>query len=440
MSTRVLDVHLHGRLAAKVERTAPLRYRLAYEADWLASGAPPISLSLPTSRHVHTGAPVLNFLDNLLPEDDAVRRSWAREDGSGSVEPFHLLSSHGADVAGALEFHPEGSPVRVDGSLEALTEAQIAERIRAIREDRDVDAGRGAPARPGQFSLAGAQGKFALAWSDGTWREPTGAQPSTHIFKPRVRGLVDAEIVEHITMTSAAVLGLSAAPTEMRTFADQHSLVVTRFDRHVDESGSVTRIHQEDLVQALGLPAFRKFEERGGPSLRMMRGLLDRIDERDVRAAAQERFMEHLLFSWMVLDTDAHGKNRSLRHRPTGFDLAPMYDTSSYLPYVAPAGSASDDVLIAIDGTRMATRLVDSYAVGDMGAFTWAAVAREADLDGEAFLEWGRQVAAALPAVFRAVADELEPRLRTTVVELLLERIELRSHQVLDVLGCPIEV
>lgn len=433
MNARVLDVHLYGRLAAKLERTGPLRYRLGYEPDWLASGAPSISLSLPTLRRVYTGAPVLHFLDNLLPEDDAVRRLWSQMNGSGSVEPFHLLSSHGADVAGALEFHPEGAPARVDGFLTALTDADVADRIRAIREDREV--GGAAPVRPGQFSLAGAQGKFALARSGGSWHEPTGARPSTHIFKPRVRGMEDAELVEHVTMTSAAVLGLDAAATEIRSFGDQHSLVVTRFDRYVDERGSAMRIHQEDLVQALGLPAFRKFEERGGPGLRKILELLDRIDERDVRIAAKERFMKHLLFSWMVLDTDAHAKNRSLRRWPTGFDLAPMYDASSYLPYVSPAGTRSDDVLSAIDGTRMATRLVDSYGVGDMGAFQWAAVGREAGLDGDAYLEWGRQVADALPAVFRAVAAELEPRFRTPVVELLLERIGVRSRQVLGVLG-----
>ncbi|MBF4618403.1 HipA domain-containing protein [Clavibacter sp. VKM Ac-2873] len=440
MSTRVLDVYLYGRLAAKLERTAPMRYRLVYDAEWFAAGGPSISLSLPTLRRVHTGAPVLNFLDNLLPEDDAVRRSWSRENGSGSVEPFHLLSSHGADVAGALEFHPEGHSVWGEGSLEALTEAQIANRIRAIREDRDAGEGDGAPARPGQFSLAGAQGKFALAWSDGRWHEPTGVKPSTHIFKPRVRNLVDAEIVEHIIMTSAAVLGLSAASTEIRSFADQHSLVVARFDRHADERGSVTRIHQEDLVQALALPAFRKFEERGGPSVRTILELLDRIDEHELRARAKERFMKYLLFSWMVLNTDAHGKNYSLKRWPTMFDLAPIYDASSYLPYVSPAGSGSDDVLSAINGTHMASRLVDSHGVGDMGAFQWAAVGREAGLDGEAFLEWGRQVAAALPTVLSAVAGELESKLQTPVVELLLERIAARSQQVLGVLGRRIDV
>ncbi|QOD44149.1 HipA domain-containing protein [Clavibacter zhangzhiyongii] len=434
----MLDVYLHGGLAAKLERSAPLRYRLEYDAAWLAVGGPSISLSLPTARRVHTGAPLVNFLDNLLPEDDAVRRSWAREDDSGSVEPFHLLSSHGADVAGALEFHPEGTPARTDGSLVALADAQIADRIRAIREDREPGAGAGV--RPGQFSLAGAQGKFALARSDGAWHEPTGAQPSTHIFKPRVRGMEDAELVEHVTMTAAAVLGLDAAATEIRSFADQHSLVVTRFDRYLDERGATIRIHQEDLVQALGLPAFRKFEERGGPSVVSIRRILDRIDDGEVRAAAKERFMQHLLFSWMVLDTDAHAKNYSLRRWSTGFDLAPMYDASSFLPYIETGGGDASNLRAAFDATLLATRLVDSYRVGDMGAFQWAAVARDMGLDGESFLAWGRDVAAALPAVFGAVIGEMDSSFQTAVVERLSERMTVRSNQVLEVLGRSVPV
>ena len=45
--------------------------------------------------------------------------------------------------------------------------------------------------------------------------------------------------------------------------------------------------------------------------------------------------MDAVLFNYLVLGTDAHAKNYSLLYGRGGeFTLAPLYDLSSYLPYV----------------------------------------------------------------------------------------------------------
>src|SRR3546814_6493642 len=60
----------------------------------------------------------------------------------------------------------------------------------------------------GKFSLAGAQAKIALHRTDSGWTDPHGAIPSTHIIKPAIPGMEDQDLVEHVTMRTAATLGL----------------------------------------------------------------------------------------------------------------------------------------------------------------------------------------------------------------------------------------
>src|SRR3546814_19774684 len=69
----------------------------------------------------------------------------------------------------------------------------------------------------GKFSLAGAQAKIALHRTDSGWTDPHGAIPSTHIIKPAIPGMEDQDLVEHVTMRTAATLGLRVA----RPSADQ---------------------------------------------------------------------------------------------------------------------------------------------------------------------------------------------------------------------------
>ncbi|MFT2752643.1 HipA domain-containing protein [Clavibacter sp. Sh2088] len=436
--TRVLDVHLYGALVATVEQTRPRHYVLDYTQEWSDAEGPPVSLSLPVEQRRHEGAVVFNFIDNLLPDSGPVRDAWAREAGLDDTEPFQLLAVHGADVAGALEFYPTGVESRSTGRLHALSDESIAERIRAIRDDLPDPAL--VDGEAGRFSLGGAQGKFALALRDGKWFAPAGVHPSTHIFKPKVVGLADGEIIEHVTMTALPLLGIPAARTEMLDFGVERSLVVTRFDRQAAADGGLTRFHQEDLVQATGTPRLKKYQRDGGPGYRDVLGQLDRIPDREIAELAKSRFVEALFASWFLLNTDAHGKNFSLRHAAPASDLTEMYDFSSLLPYVRPRGDERKDLLRAFGATRMSMAIAGRYEAESMGAFEWAAVAREAGLAGDAFIRWAKDFVALAPAVFRIVAEGLSESHRTSTVELLLDRLEIRSEQVLRILDREIRV
>lgn len=196
-----LDVFLYGAHVAELEMLAPLQYRLTYNAQWLDDPIRmPVSLSLPVGAAPITGPKLTSFLDNLLPDNADVRERWAIQAGLATAEPFELLRGYGTDVAGAIQFAAPGTDPNQNGASNPISNAEIAARIRAIRED---DTSWQDPTRDtGHFSLGGAQGKFSLGNAGQGWYEPTGNHPTTHIFKPRVRGQKDGELVEFIRKTS----------------------------------------------------------------------------------------------------------------------------------------------------------------------------------------------------------------------------------------------
>ena len=288
-----LEVFLYGYHVGELQRLATEKYVLRYDEAWANSDETvPLSLSLPLSSREHRGDAVSNFVDNLLPDNPAVRQRWAIEAGLSTVEPFALLQHYGEDVAGAVSFRT--ATVTDKPMRQYITYDEIALLIQATRLDETAWHNDLLPA-PGQFSLGGAQSKFSLARHNNVWYQTTGSDASTHIFKPRVIGVPDGELVEYLVMSSAARLGIPTARVELFAHASEHSLVVERFDRRV-ENGQTVRIHHEDLLQTLGMPRLRKFEKQGGPSI-------DTI-ARTLRATADAesplRYAAMLIFSWLV--------------------------------------------------------------------------------------------------------------------------------------------
>ena len=84
--TRVpLNVHLNARLVGRLRRLASGAIDFQYDATWLGwEHALPVSLSLPLREDRYTGDPVIVVLDNLLPDNEPIRRRVAelvRADG-----------------------------------------------------------------------------------------------------------------------------------------------------------------------------------------------------------------------------------------------------------------------------------------------------------------------------------------------------------------------
>lgn len=425
--TRVpLVVQFNGAVVGRLTYRGPADYVLKYDDSWLdRDDAVPVSLSMPLAPESHSGTVVERFLDNLLPDGETVRDRWAVDAGLDRADPFDLIAAYGADVAGALSFLPEGGDELGAGALIPINASEIADWIARIRRDDATWNDRRSTA--GRFSLGGAQGKFALAREDDQWFQPSGTRATTHIFKPHVRGIEDGDLIEFVVMTAALACGLEVAPVALEQFDEEHSLVVRRFDR-IRSDGEVLRIHQEDLCQALGISRLRKYEVDDGPGVDHIVQLIQRTAEQTVRADSVLRYLRHLMYSWIVLDTDAHAKNFSVQLTPGGAILAPAYDMSSLVPYHR-LNDDDDRVLEAYQATELSARVGATFRAGDVSWIDWVAVARRSESDPSDLVEWGRNACDTLEAFVPALVAS-EPLLSSSPLALrLATRIAGRCTQ-----------
>ena len=117
----------------------------------------------------------------------------------------------------------------------------------------------------------------------------------------------------------------------IRIISDSHELyLVERYDRKILPE-RVARVHQEDFCQALGLPASRKYQTKGGPGFKECRSL---IDEFLIGQSAEIRMemASVLAFNFIIGNHDAHGKNFSIIHAKE-IKMAPYYDLLSTQVY-----------------------------------------------------------------------------------------------------------
>ncbi len=412
MST--LAVLLGDTRAGTLRRERNGRLLFVYDDAWrTAHGAYPLSLSMPLTAAEHGHATVDAYLCGLLPDDDRVLERWARQFHVSATNAFALLANVGEDCAGAVRLAPEerlGSLARTGkGTIEWLTEADVAARIRELR--RDASAWR-APDDVGQFSLAGAQPKTALLFDGRRWGVPSGRVATTHILKPGAPGLDGHAENEHFCLALAGELGLPVCSSRVARFDAEVAIVVERYDR-IRQGGRVVRVHQEDVCQALAVHPARKYENEGGPGavdvVELLRAQSSARDE-DVRS-----FVDSLAYAWLVGATDGHAKNYSMLIGAGGrARLAPLYDVASALPYQR-AG---------LHKVTLAMKIGGKYRLRDVGRRQWEKLAAELDLDSDATIAHIHSMATQIPDA----ASSLRGRLREQGL----------AHDVLDRLAASI--
>lgn len=350
---RKLTALLNGRLVGDIDMARSGAITFRYAPEWLAwEHALPISLSLPLQEQVHQGAPVIAYLENLLPDNPAIRERVAAKVGAGGTDAYNMLEKIGRDCVGALQFVNADSPpaVRELGG-EHVSDAQIAAMLRNLAtaplgiEDDDF-----------RISLAGAQEKTALLRKDGEWIRPHGMTPTTHILKtqlsilPNGINLSDSVENEFLCMTFCREMGMDVAAVEIIDFEDIRALSVTRFDRRWTGDGRLLRLPQEDFCQALGVPPSQKYQMDGGPGIVDGMRLLAGSDRPNEDRLAF--FRAQVLF-WLLGATDGHAKNFSIALRPgCGFRMTPLYD-------VLTAQKAVDDGQIRHNRMRLAMSIGD---------------------------------------------------------------------------------
>jgi serine/threonine-protein kinase HipA len=392
---------VENREMGRVRRDRNGRLSFAYSEDWrTAADAFPLSLSMPLALGEHGHAKIDPYLWGLLPDNEQVLDKWGRKFHVSARNAFGLIAHVGEDAPGAVQF------VRADrvdalrraspADIDWLTEAMIAERLRALRADHGAWR---LPRDTGQFSLAGAQPKTALLFLNGRWGLPSGRMPTTHILKPPTGEFDGHAENEHFCLELARALGFAVPNSRVMRFEDQIAIVIERYDRVQVARAAFQRIHQEDICQALAIPPTRKYESEGGPGVRQSVELLRTYStksEEDI-----ETFLDAVALNWLIAGTDAHAKNYAVLIGAGGsVRLAPLYDLASVLPYPD----------FDLRRVRMAMKIGGEYRLHDIGLRQWQKLAKDVRRDADSVIArvgaLADMVSARIPEVTQQLAGE----------------------------------
>lgn len=333
---RTLDVYLHNDLAGQLVQDDGGQMRFAYAESWLnRTGATPLSQSLPLRAEWFSRNECSGFFGGILPEQ-AKRELIARNLGISARNDYAMLEQIGGECAGAVTFIPAGEKLPEQHyGYRPLSPTQLAAILKELPKRPLLAGDEGI-----RLSLAGAQDKVPVRIEGDEVSLPLGGAPSTHILKPAVERFAGVVFNEHLCMRLAAASGLPAAAVETRSVDGMDYLLVERYDRAhrtVDGGAPVLeRLHQEDFCQAQGIVSEMKYQKEGGPSLKQCFSLLRDVSSAPVVDLA--RFLDAVIFNYLVGNNDAHGKNFSLFYHGAKTDnieimLAPLYDIISTVYY-----------------------------------------------------------------------------------------------------------
>lgn len=439
-SRRSLAVWMNGELVGQWSVDTRGLHSFRYEQSWIgARGARPLSLSMPLqpAETPYRGPLVEAYFDNLLPDSTDIRRRVQSRFGTASTSAFDLLAEVGRDCIGAVQLlPPDHAPEnlqQIEGA--ALSEEGVAGAIRSAISPSPLGQREEEPFR---ISIAGAQEKTALLWKDGQWHRPSGATPTTHIFKlPLGRvGNMQADLstsVENEWLCAQIVResGLPVADCEIADFEDQHALVVKRFDRRLASNGRWwLRLPQEDMCQVTGTPPGQRYESDGGPGISDICSLL--LGSRRAEIDRRNFFRAQVLF-WMLCATDGHAKNFSVFIEPYGrYSLTPLYDILSAYPILGKGANQ-----LAPQKARMAMAVTGKnrhYKWAEIQLRHWLSTAASVGLAataGDDMLNLAEQT----PRVVEAVAQRLPQSFPAHVAEAIFTGLTNSAERLNRALG-----
>lgn len=389
--TRILEAWLEGEHIGQFRRADDGTVTFAYAAD---APATPISLSLPRDGGASKKA-AKNFLENLLPDNEDVRISMRSAYDASSTATFDLLEKAGGDVAGGLVLLPEGQEMRPGRrDIAPALSRDIEDRIAAIKRDGAAWA----PPRVenARFSLAGTQGKFALAELDGSWLWSNATVPSTHIVKPGRADLRGIEAAEAAALRLAERAGVRSSKSSVLRVGDETAFITERFDRvRGDGEEFASRLHAEDIAQSLGVPTKKKY----APSAKQV---IDLLLKETGDSPVVEAFIRQLAFNTFIGNADAHAKNYSLILRPDGIQMAPLYDSVPVALYP----EFSQKLAMRISGAQRPQAAQPAH---------WRKLAEQSGLDPDRVIELVTDVASGVAEHNDSAWDDLDDDQRSTL-------------------------
>lgn len=278
--------------------------------EYTPEGYSPLSASMLLESNWSHKSPG-NFLENLLPETRTDRERMAELQGAESAEVFDLLD--GADTQGGFTYTTSPELVNLVNDYRRLAEGEEVEQVLHSTAHKKV--------KGAKYTIAGMQPKVPLAYTGGEWSWPNAAHPSTHIVKLDANNARNESVYAVATQRLADLCGIDTPRTGIHRFGNTEAYVTERFDRYVDGTGQVRRLHTEDFAQMLGRSYRDKYYVSINAILKKLRTLQPYAAE-----DLQEVFLKQLMFNCCVGNADAHVKNYSILYTPAGIRVAPIYD------------------------------------------------------------------------------------------------------------------
>lgn len=353
MTVPTLELFLHEDLVGTLEPDARDRSRvtLAVDGSYSAGGVLLSEAFTTLPGRRPPVATVSDFLGGYVPEGNH-REKMAAKRHIDSGDLFGLLYEFGGSIAGAVTLRRPGESPRADRS---------------------------------------------------TSRSPIGRWPPSSVKPSRSR-----------TRASPTTAAQPCPAISPRSYP-----AIERFDREL-VNGQVHLRHEEDLAQAMGLDwrdTDVKFQEPDWPTdprratARRIGELLGSIPGGDATVA---QWLRQLTFHVAIGNNDAHAKNVALMHRPTGTELAQIYDA---LPNLFQKGLITFDLALAVDGVFDHRRMSVERIVAEATSWGVIAAARAETIIGETLAALGGALDAVKPA--KLISLGLGEQLRWNVQRLL---------------------
>ncbi|WP_027389845.1 type II toxin-antitoxin system HipA family toxin [Chrysiogenes arsenatis] len=396
-----------------------------YAEAWLTGKPFPISISLPIEAR-DTWQAAHSFFAGLLPEG-AMRQRVSRQYRIAENDDMGLLLAIGGDCAGALSVLPIGVI-----SSELPIEPQLIDETTFERlvAHRGILGGSSLSTSPPRFSLAGVQDKLPVISDQGRFFLPDAHNPSSHILK--FETIKRVCFAEYIANQMACKLGLNVVPTQYQTKSLGKNgfawLLIDRYDRMQSADGRLVRLHQEDILQALGMPTHAKYQSDGGVSLRGIGEMLRHYLALPAKALAQLRDWQ--IFNFLIGNWDGHGKNLALLYTPGSAapTLAPFYDLVAieFLNQLTPAQYAREMALY-IGDEKIPERITKPQ---------WQLMAKHLAMPPKPLLERVAHIAEQLPYIATQCRAEFAAQHGDTAMyEKLVNMVSKRCRWTLETLG-----
>ena len=303
-------------------------YSFTYTNTWKESGYE-ISPHLTFDKTISSGV-IKRFLENLLPEgkglDDLTSFTHISKNNI-----FGLIQAMGFETSGALSFgsvHKDPTPL-----FRAITEKELTQRIDEIESKSIIIWD-----KKQRLSLAGVQEKLPVLLKDGELGLADGGLSSTHILKFQTKKNENIVVNEYFCMSLAKEAGLIVAKVSLRKYGEHPVLMVERFDRVISKD-TVKRLHIVDGCQMLDLPSSYKYERNfgSGRDVENIREgasfpkLFEVANLCEVPATAKLQLLDWAIYTLIIGNADAHGKNISFFINKSGIMVAPYYDMLSII-------------------------------------------------------------------------------------------------------------